>query len=83
MLRVVEDLVGEAALDDLTAPHDEQPVRKQPRDRQIVRHDDHRQPEIGDEPAQQRLRDVQRLLCELVETLDPRRVRYTDDLERA
>ena len=31
----------------------------------------------------QRLRDVQHLLCELVETLDTRRVRYTEDLERA
>jgi hypothetical protein len=31
----------------------------------------------------QRLRDVQHMLCELVETLDTRRVRYTDDLERA
>lgn len=30
-----------------------------------------------------RLRDVQHLLCELVETLDSRRMRYTEDLERA
>ncbi|MGH2942711.1 MAG: hypothetical protein ACRDLN_08065 [Solirubrobacteraceae bacterium] len=30
-----------------------------------------------------RLRDVQHLLCELVETLDAQRVRYTQDLERA
>jgi len=31
----------------------------------------------------QRLRDVQHQLCELVETLDVRRMRYTEDLERA
>lgn len=30
-----------------------------------------------------RLRDVQHLLCELVETLDARRVRYTQNLQRA
>jgi hypothetical protein len=30
-----------------------------------------------------RLRDVQHLLCELVETLDAQRVRYTEDLQRA
>jgi hypothetical protein len=30
-----------------------------------------------------RLRAVQHLLCELVETLDTRRMRYTDDLQRA
>lgn len=30
-----------------------------------------------------RLRDVQHLLCELVETLDSRRVRYTQNLDRA
>jgi hypothetical protein len=30
-----------------------------------------------------RLREVQHLLCELVETLDKRRVRYTEHLERA
>jgi len=33
--------------------------------------------------AQERLRDTQHLLCELVETLDADRVRYEDDLERA
>jgi hypothetical protein len=33
--------------------------------------------------AQERLREVQHLLCELVETLDSRRLRYTQDLERA
>lgn len=30
-----------------------------------------------------RLRDVQHLLCELVETLDSRRIRYTQNLDRA
>jgi hypothetical protein len=30
-----------------------------------------------------RLREAQHLLCDLVETLDARRVRYTEDLERA
>ena len=39
--------------------------------------------EFLEESAQARLRNVQHLLCELVETLDPRRLRYTRDLERA
>jgi hypothetical protein len=39
--------------------------------------------ELFEESAQVRLRDVQHLLCELVETLDSRRLRYTRDLERA
>lgn len=41
------------------------------------------QNELAEESAQARLRDVQHLLCELVETLDVNRVRYTRDLERA
>jgi hypothetical protein len=39
--------------------------------------------EIGDPQAQDRLRDAQHLLCDLVETLDSRRVRYTQNIERA
>ena len=39
--------------------------------------------EILDPPMKDRLRDAQHLLCELVETLDNRRVRYTKNLERA
>jgi hypothetical protein len=39
--------------------------------------------ELTQKSAQARLRDAQHLLCELVETLDTRRVRYTEDLERA
>ncbi len=39
--------------------------------------------ELDDDSARTRLRDVQHLLCELVETLDAKRVRYTQDLERA
>jgi hypothetical protein len=39
--------------------------------------------EVHDKAAQTRLRDVQHLLCELVETLDAKRVRYTEDLQRA
>jgi hypothetical protein len=39
--------------------------------------------EVRDKAAQARLRDVQHLLCELVETLDAKRVRYTEDLQRA
>jgi hypothetical protein len=39
--------------------------------------------ELGAEPAQTRIREVQHLLCELVETLDSRRLRYAEDLERA
>jgi hypothetical protein len=39
--------------------------------------------EIDDESAQVRLRHVQRLLCELVQALDPGRVRYTQGLDLA
>jgi hypothetical protein len=39
--------------------------------------------EIADPGVDDRLRDAQHLLCELVETLDGRRVRYTQDLDRA
>jgi hypothetical protein len=39
--------------------------------------------ELQDAGSPARLRDVQHLLCELVETLDARRLRYTDDLGRA
>lgn len=39
--------------------------------------------ELPQEAAQVRLRNVQHLLCDLVETLDTDRVRYTQDLERA
>ena len=39
--------------------------------------------EVHDKAAQARLCDIQHLLCELVETLDAKRVRYTEDLQRA
>jgi hypothetical protein len=39
--------------------------------------------EIGDPRVNDRLRDAQHLLCDLVETLDSRRVRYTQNIERA
>lgn len=39
--------------------------------------------QLQDPSAQTRLIDAQHLLCELVETLDARRVRYAQDLERA
>jgi hypothetical protein len=39
--------------------------------------------ELQDEGARRRLLDVQHLLCDLVETLDRDRVRYTSSLERA
>ncbi len=39
--------------------------------------------ELCDESARGRLRHVQHLLCDLVETLDAKRLRYTQDLERA
>jgi hypothetical protein len=39
--------------------------------------------EVHDEAARARLCDIQHLLCELVETLDAKRVRYTEDLQRA
>ena len=39
--------------------------------------------ELHEEAAQVRLREVQHLLCELVETLDPARIRYVRTLQRA
>jgi HAMP domain-containing protein len=40
--------------------------------------------ELGEEPAHARLRDVQHLLCDLVEALDPRGLRYApQELTRA
>ncbi len=39
--------------------------------------------ELHTEAAQERMRDLQHGLCDLVETLDKRRVRYTRSLERA
>jgi hypothetical protein len=39
--------------------------------------------EIGDPTVTARLRDAQHLLCDLVEALDKRRVRYTQNLNRA
>ncbi len=39
--------------------------------------------EIGDPGVDDRLRHAQHLLCDLVETLDDRRVRYTQNLARA
>lgn len=39
--------------------------------------------EQSDEASAARLRDVQHLLCDLVEALDSHRVRYTRDLDRA
>jgi hypothetical protein len=39
--------------------------------------------ELGDDTARQRLLDAQHALCELVESLDEKRVRYTQALERA
>lgn len=39
--------------------------------------------EISDPGVNDRLRDAQHLLCDLVETLDSRRVRYTQNLDRA
>jgi hypothetical protein len=38
---------------------------------------------LKDPASRERLREVQHLLCELVESLDERRVRYTRDLDRA
>jgi hypothetical protein len=41
------------------------------------------QAELGQEAAHARLRDVQHLLCDLIDALDPRHVRYSADLDRA
>lgn len=38
---------------------------------------------MQDPASRERLREVQHLLCDLVESLDERRVRYTRDLDRA
>jgi len=39
--------------------------------------------ELSSRTARERLRDVQHLLCDLVETLDAQQLRYTEDLDRA
>ena len=39
--------------------------------------------EIGDPRVNERLSLAEHLLCELVETLDTQRVRYTQNLDRA
>jgi len=39
--------------------------------------------ELLDESIEDRLRNVQHLLCDFVETLDEKRVRYAEDLQRA
>ncbi len=36
-------------------------------------------PDLGDPAANERLREVQRLLCELVEALDPKHLRYSKE----
>jgi hypothetical protein len=51
LARVVEHLIGQAVFDDAPALHHHHPVRQQPRDGEVVRDDDDRQPEFGDEPA--------------------------------
>ena len=38
---------------------------------------------LADQASRERLREVQHFLCDLVESLDERRVRYTRDLDRA
>jgi hypothetical protein len=44
---------------------------------------EHLRGEFQESSARPRLRELQHLLCDLVETLDTRRVRYTRDLDRA
>jgi hypothetical protein len=57
--------------------HDEYPMRFAPWCERL-------RPELQSPDGRDRLRDVQHLLCELVETLDTQRVRYTaEDLKRA
>lgn len=53
MLRIVEHLIGEPGLDDCAAAHDDQPMRQQARDPEIVGHDDDREPELVAQSAQQ------------------------------
>jgi hypothetical protein len=52
-LRVVEDAVGQSALDDLPPLHYDHPVREEARHGEVVRHNHHRKPVIGHEPTDQ------------------------------
>jgi hypothetical protein len=49
----------------------------------FLAHRERLQNEIGEPGVNERLRDAHHLLCDLVETLDRRRVRYTQNLDRA
>jgi hypothetical protein len=49
----------------------------------FVIHRERLRSEIGDPRVTERLREAQHLLCDLVEALDSRRVRYTQNLDRA
>ena len=49
----------------------------------FVAHRERLRKEVGDPRVNERMRDAQHLLCDLVEALDSRRVRYTQNLERA
>ena len=53
VLRIVEHLVRQPGLDHFATLHDHQPMRKQARDADIVRHDQHRQMQCGRQRAQQ------------------------------
>src|SRR5689334_10933605 len=53
VLRIVEHLIGEAALDDLAAAHDDKPLRQQPRHAEIVRHHDRRESQLAAERPDQ------------------------------
>src|SRR5690606_23809457 len=50
-LGVVEHAVGEPLLDDAAVLHDDRAVRDEARDREVVRHDDDGEPEVGHERA--------------------------------
>ena len=53
LARIVEHLVGQAGLDHLAALHHHDAMRQQPCDSEIVGDDHGREPELGDQPAQQ------------------------------
>src|SRR5262249_42413180 len=47
MLRVLQNLIGQAAFDDVTVFEHDRPVGQHPDDAQIVRDDDHRDAELA------------------------------------
>ena len=53
MMRIVQHPVGQPLLDDAAAFHDDHALRQEARNGEVVRHDDDRQAEIGDQRPQE------------------------------